>query len=446
MMMEPTLLEILDARERRVQHQKALLAKYQKPLLCFTMNIPGPVKLDRDVSIGFYVGCRMLRDALQGCKLLHREENRAVTGCEAYYVVDLPATELKQLAMDIEDTDMIGRLFDMDVLDVSGEKLSRERLGGSRRKCLLCDNDAVVCAGRRTHPLEDLRDRTGFLLYVAARQYLCEYIAVQAYFALNQEVSTTPKPGLVDRNNRGAHRDMDIRHFFASSNALRPFLCRCAEAGFLTRDDDPRETFRRIRPIGMEAEAAMLEATRGVNTHKGAIFTLGLACAAAGRLEPTQWQPEAILEECGNMTKGLVAADFAGVTLETAKTHGELLYAKYGITGVRGQAEAGFPAVGKTGLPTLLRGLEKGLSLSEAGSCVLLHLICCTDDTNLIHRSDRETQLAIQAQLRSLLAKDPFPAKDAIEALDREFIQKNLSPGGSADLLAATYFLYFLTR
>ena len=79
-------MEILDAREHRVSHQKELLARYGKPLLCFTMNIPGPVKLDRDVSIGFYVGCRLLRDALRGIPVLHREENRSVTGCEAYYV------------------------------------------------------------------------------------------------------------------------------------------------------------------------------------------------------------------------------------------------------------------------------------------------------------------------------------------------------------------------
>ena len=82
--MEPTLLEILDAREKRAEKQKALLAKYQKPLLCFTMNIPGPKKLDRDVSIGFFVGCRLLQDSLRGCRLLHREIHRSITGCEAY--------------------------------------------------------------------------------------------------------------------------------------------------------------------------------------------------------------------------------------------------------------------------------------------------------------------------------------------------------------------------
>ena len=443
--MEASLLEILEARERRVQQQNAMLQQFQKPLLCFTMNIPGPVKLDRDVSIGFHVGLWLLEDAFSRCSVLHQESRLQNTGCEAFYVVDMPAHELKQLAIDVEDIDPIGRLFDMDVLDVDGRKLTREELGFPKRKCLLCDQDAVICARSRAHGLEALQDRTGFLLYVAARQYLCEYVASRGFFALNQEVSTTPKPGLVDRNNRGAHTDMGIKHFFASANALRPFLCRFAEEGFLTRDLSPEETFRRIRSIGMEAEAAMLKATHGVNTHKGAIFSMGLLCAAAGRLSPENWQAEALLAECAAMAKGLVATDLAGITDENAKTAGEKLYAAYGITGVRGQAEAGFPAVRDVGLPILQKALAQGLSVNDAGAVTLLHLLAATDDTNLIHRSDRATQLQIKQQIADLLATEPFPSMDTIEALDREFIQKNLSPGGSADLLAITYFLYFLT-
>lgn len=444
--MEASLLEILDARENRARRQQQLLNRFQKPLLCFTMNIPGPVKLDRNISIGFHVGKWLLEDALSRHHVLHRESRLGHTGCEAFYVVDMPARELKQLVIDLEDIDPIGRLFDMDVLDIDGKKLTREELGFPKRKCLLCGQDAVLCARSRAHGLEALQDRTGFLLYVAARQYLCEYVATRAYFALNQEVSTTPKPGLVDRNNRGAHRDMGIKHFFASANALRSFFCRFAEEGFLTRELLPEETFRRTRAIGMEAEAAMLQATHGVNTHKGAIFSMGLLCAAAGRLSPENWQPETLLCECAAMTKGLVTADLAGITAENAQTAGEKLYAAYGITGVRGQAEAGFPAVREVGLPIFRQGLEQGLSVNDAGAVTLLHLLAATDDTNLIHRSDRTTQLQIKTRIAAMLQEDPFPSMDAIETLDEEFIKKNLSPGGSADLLAVTYFLYFLSQ
>ena len=444
--MENKLLnEILAAREQRVRMQRQLLEQYNKPLLCFTMNIPGPDKYDRDVSIGFSVGNWLLADAIPRQRILYHCQKREITGCEAYYVVDMPARQLKQLVVELEDIDPIGRLFDMDVLDTDGKKLSREALGYPRRKCLLCDEDAVVCARSRSHDLYQLQRRTGFLLYVAAREEMCEYIASRAYFALNEEVSTTPKPGLVDRNNRGSHQDMGVKHFFASANALRPFFFRFAECGFITRDDAPAETFRQIRAIGLEAEAAMLHATHGVNTHKGAIFSLGLCCAAAGRLSPEQWSAERILAECAAMVRGIVAQDFAGITAENAATAGERIYAQYGVTGVRGQAEAGFPAVAQVGIPVLKKGLSQGLSFNDAGCVTLLHLLAATDDTNLIHRSDRQTQLAVKAQVADLLKDSPYPSIAKIEELDADFIRRNLSPGGSADLLAMTYFLYLLT-
>ncbi|MBR2311244.1 MAG: triphosphoribosyl-dephospho-CoA synthase CitG [Oscillospiraceae bacterium] len=441
--MEVTLQQILDAREDRVKRQRELLAEYHKPIVSFTMNIPGPVKLDRDVAIGFFVGCRLLRDALAG-KLLYVEEHRRETGCEVFFVADLPAKELKELTVDLEDGDSVGRLFDMDVLDSDGLAISREALGYPRRKCLLCDEDAAVCARSRAHSVQELRDRTDFLLYLAARQHMAEYIAVRAYLALLQEVKTTPKPGLVDRRNSGAHKDMDMRHFFASANALRPFFCRFAEQGYLTRDLGPTETFQNIRKIGIEAEEAMLAATHGVNTHKGAIFTMGLLCAACGRLGPDKWQVENILAEIAAMTAGVVENDFKGVTAESAKTAGERLYISRGITGIRGQAEKGLPAVKNVGLPILKEGLKKGLSFNDAGAVALLHLMTVTEDTNIINRTDMATFQSVQLEIKALLQKEPFPDMATIETLDDDFIRRNLSPGGTADLLAATYFLFML--
>lgn len=441
--MEATLQEILDARENRVCRQKELLSQYGKALISFTMNIPGPVKLDRDIRIGFFVGCRLIRDCFAG-HLLHAEEHHRSTGCEAFYIVDLPARELKARAIEIEDADAVGRLFDIDVLNTDRQKISREDLGLPRRKCLLCDQDAVVCASVRAHSLQELTNRTSFLLYLAARQHMAEYIAVRAYVALTQEVSATPKPGLVDRNNSGAHKDMTLRHFFASANALRPFFCRFAEAGYLTRDLPQKEAFRQLRSIGMEAEQAMLAATRGVNTHKGAIFSLGLLCAAAGRLGPEHWQPERITAEAAAMTESLVAAELSSVTADTATTAGERLYAAWGITGIRGQAEAGFPAVRDVGLPVLRQALEQSLPFDRALCVTLLHLFPVTEDTNFIHRSDLQTLKDTQAAVTALLQDDPFPAPDTILELDRHFTANHLSPGGTADLLAATCFLYLL--
>ena len=443
--MEASLSEILEARERRAQKQQALLERYEKPLVCFTMNIPGPTKQHRDIAAAFAVGDRLLRNLLQKHPVLHREIHFENTGCEGYYIVDIPAGDLKRIAINIEDTEPIGRLFDMDVLAADGKKLSREEFDLPRRKCLLCQQNAAICARSRAHGLDQLLQKVRELLRECALRWLPELIAAQAWLALNHEFAATPKPGLVDRNNNGAHRDMNIKHFFASSNALRSYWEDFAVMGVATRDLPPKEAFRKLRPIGIAAEHAMYQATGGINTHKGAIFSIGLFCAAAGRLSPEYWTPENLCKECAAMTQGIVATDFANITAETAKTVGEQLYAAYGITGVRGQAETGFPAVLTTGLPILRQGLLQGLSLNDAGCAALLHLLKVTDDTNLIHRSDRETQLQVQAQVAAIVNEMPYPSRETLEQLDREFIEKNLSPGGSADLLAVTYFLHFIT-
>ena len=144
------------------------------------------------------------------------------------------------------------------------------------------------------------------------------------------------------------------------------------------------------------------------------------------------------------MTKGLVEHDFAGLTEENAYTVGQKLYLHHQITGIRGQMEDGLPAVRDAGLPVLKEGLARGLSLNDAGCAALLSLMVSATDTNLIARSDLATKQKTVEQLKELLAKTPYPDRQTLEELDRKFIEKNLSPGGSADLLAITYLLYFL--
>ena len=189
----------------------------------------------------------------------------------------------------------------------------------------------------------------------------------------------------------------------------------------------------------------MLHATAGVNTHKGAIFSMGILCGALGRLERQQWRnPKVILSECAAMTEGLVSQDYVNLTPETAKTAGQKLYLQYGITGVRGQAEAGFPVVLNVGLPKLEAALSAGKSINEAGCAALLAMLADTVDTNMIHRGGYELAKKTAEKLRMLLEKEPFPSKAKLEALNEEFVQKNLSPGGTADLLALVYLLHFL--
>ena len=190
----------------------------------------------------------------------------------------------------------------------------------------------------------------------------------------------------------------------------------------------------------------MLDATGGVNTHKGAVFSVGIVCTALGRLDRSLWVDAArVLAEASAMTAGLTEKDFAGVTAENAATVGQKLYIQYGITGVRGQVEAGLPAVLNVGLPVLEAGLARGYDFDRVGSGALLAILANSTDTNIIARSSRERQLALTEELKALLAQTPYPDKDALAALDDRFIAENLSPGGSADLLALTWLLHFVT-
>ena len=412
--MNVSVTDILAARDQRAAAQKRLLKAFGKPLICFTMNIAGPVKYSEAILRGYQLGKRLLSARVQA---LHFEESLSPTGCEGFFVVDADAVTLKKICVAIEDSQALCRLFDMDVLDTDGRKLSREELGLPGRKCLLCDNPAPVCASTRAHSVAELQTKTAELLERANGQ---AYIASLAYQALVEEVRTTPKPGLVDENNSGSHKDMDLALFLKSAGALREYFYRAAGC----------KDFNSLRRLGIEAERAMLTATGGVNTHKGAIFTMGILCAFGSH--------------CAPVLAGLVERDLGGITEETAVTVGQKLYVKYGITGIRGQAEQGFPAVTDVGLPVLRQGLEMGLSLNEAGCAALLHILQATQDTNLIARSDLDTAKAVKLQVAEILREAPYPSRQALEALDRQFIEKNLSPGGSADLLAASYFLHFL--
>lgn len=444
---EVTLTEMLEARERRAFRQQKLLAQYQIPMVCFTMNIAGPIKNSQLIRNGFELGKRYLTQQMGSLHIqcTHYEEVLEPTGNEACFLIDADPLFIKEITCSIEDGSEIGRLFDMDVLKPDGKKIERSELGLMPRRCLICGGPARECARSRTHTVEQLQTKTRELLTHAIEEEDSSFAARLVCRALLYEVCTTPKPGLVDREGNGSHKDMDIFTFMDSASALWPYFQTCTRIGRQTSNLPARQTFLQIRSCGRKAEADMLLATKGINTHKGAVFSMGVLCGALGRLPREQWkQPDMILKECSTMTAGIVAADFAGLTNETAVTVGQKLYLNHQITGVRGQMEEGLPAVKNVGLPILKEGLSQGLDINRAGCAALLALITATTDTNLIARSSLAVQQETVSQIKKLLNENPYPDPQFLRELDSEFIEKNLSPGGSADLLAVCYLLYFL--
>ena len=446
MAVEVSLLDMLDARERRVHHQQELLEQYHKPLICFTMNIAGPIKDSPLIRRGFARGQQLLRQQFFRAKLspLHTDAHCEATGCEAFYVLDADPMTIKKFTTDIEDATPLGRLFDLDVLRPDGTKVDREELSLSGRRCLICGGPAKVCSSRRIHTVVELQAKTTDILTETLDAWDAATAAQQAVRALLYEVTTTPKPGLVDRRNSGSHTDMDSFTFMSSAAALYPYFEACAKVGRETMDRPAPETFAALRPLGCEAEGEMLDATNGVNTHKGAVFSIGITCAALGRLNRAEWcDPARVLQEVAAMTKGLTQQDLADVTTENAVTAGQKLYVQYGITGIRGQVEAGLPLVLHHGLPVLENGLKLGYDINRAGCAALLEILVHSTDTNMIARSSRKRQLEVIAELKQRLEKEPYPDAVELAMLDDRFIAENLSPGGSADLLALTYLLHF---
>lgn len=433
-MTEVSLQSILLSREQRVAKQNKLLAKYNRPLVSFTMNIAGPVKTSPLIERGFRLGLKKLETL--GSAILAKEIFYKSTGCEAYFAVNMDAHILKTICTEFEEATPLGRLFDMDVLDAEGNKLDRQ----GQRGCIVCGAPGRGCAAGRVHSVADLQTATNRILQEHFRFADREQIADFAVLSLLEEVRTTPKPGLVDRRNTGSHTDMDYSTFVASANALLPYFKDCVAIGQNTATKPTEETFRLLRQAGLEAEKAMYAATGGVNTHKGAIFTLGILCGSVGRL----WSADSpvptltsLLKECAAVGQS-ANEDFSKMDGSTA---GQKLYLQKGLRGIRGEVADGLPAVASIALPALEDGLSKGLSFNDAAACALIQLIAQVEDSNLYHRGGENGAAFAKEYATNLGA---FPAIAQIEAMDDAFIARNLSPGGCADLLAATCFLHKL--
>ena len=280
---------------------------------------------------------------------------------------------------------------------------------------------------------------------------MIDRIGACAVEAMLYEVSATPKPGLVDRANNGAHHDMDFFTFMSSAAALRGSFDAFARIGVQHQAGPLHEMLPALQQAGRTAEQQMFALTQGVNTHKGMIFSLGMLAGAAGRLaaQGETLTAEKLCRSVAALCTGITAAAYAGIREQGQLTKGEAMYLKYGVTGVRGEVENGFPTVRRTGLPVCRELREKGLAINDVLVGTLIALIAENQDTNILGRHDLETLQAVQQAAKDVLALGSVgteAGRRAICRMDEEFIERYISPGGSADLVAATHFLYEMER
>ncbi len=285
-------------------------------------------------------------------------------------------------------------------------------------------SSASAAAGPRRHPAHEL-----------SRE-----VALRAVRSLYHELGLYPKPGLVSFIDNGSHTDMNAATFMRSLFALRHYFARICQAGY---DGAP---FAVLKSLGIKAEERMMAATKGINTHRGAIFALGLLCAAMGRVRALR-----MTLTPGALRTALLlhwGQELGAHTRATGDSHGLQAAAQHAASGAREEGAMGLPSVFDVGLPALHAALARGAPMLHARVDAIFALMAHISDTNVYHRGGAEGAGTVRGDARKFLKEggtaNPHWEKYALECHQR-FTAQRLSPGGAADLLAATCLVHSLS-
>lgn len=451
-----SLLCILEARDRREVLRKRILKQYGMPLIQVSPVNPGPVKDTHRARRIQQEAEKQVSRILQNARIpiLYETKVQEEAGPWALFVAEGPVRQIKMMLVELEETHPWGRLFDLDVIDPSGVPLSRRMLGYPERRCLVCGEPVSFCAPGSVHSLNVIHQAIDHLLETPRAPLegviysFAEILAELCREALQEELSLTPKPGLVDRKGSGAHKDMNFDTFQRSIKVLIPYFKAMVLKGYETRHQSFQNAFEAVRMIGIEAEGVMYAATRGVNTHKGALFSLGLICGSAGRTigkaqgKSRPFRAGILCFTAAQMVKGISKRELIHPSFPTK---GSEAYRKYRIKGARGEAEQGFPHIRLLALP--LFKILKRMFPNRREECLLTvlgALMGTVTDTNVLGRGGLRCLRFVQRQAFSFLLRGGAftnKGKYRLTNMAESFRKKGLSPGGSADLLALTIFL-----
>lgn len=375
-------------------------------------------------------------------------DNDAIEGCDAagdFFIVPcspgiLNVSAIKQVCEDFERNHPLGRFIDADINDEQGVSVS----SGKSKLCFFClEKPAIECRRGNVHKPEELRS----FMFTKMANYcdkqkeamIVKKLSSLARKAILFEISLTPKPGLVDKISNGSHTDMNYHTFIDSTTAISSWFSDLVREGFLFRGSDLTKALPLIRNIGLRMETEMYKATRNINTQKGIIFFIGLSLFSCGILyrQGDHLDADKFCGIVSDICKDIVNNELVG-NQKSIKSHGEDIFLKYGFTGARGEAEGGFRTVFEFGLPQL----ERVTSLTDETLIrSFLAIAANSDDTNILHRSNP-----------SVLSEFKKLCKEALENFNQlnyskviDFCKnKKISPGGSADLLAVTIFVWLV--
>ncbi|WP_170075196.1 triphosphoribosyl-dephospho-CoA synthase CitG [Paraclostridium dentum] len=433
-------------REKRVQLQEQLLQEHNIcTLVTVRVNYPG---LEKSNFITDEIQGVISDEISEICGelIVLKKKYKNLEGYITHFLIDLDFFSTKRLMIDIEENHILGRCVDIDVYKINGEKvfaISRRDLGKGNRRCFLCELDANICSRKQSHSINEIKSYfekkyNEYIKYLKKRDFISSKLSNLALKSIISEVSTYPSFGLVSPISSGSHNDMDYYTFLDSGFAIVPYLKKMAEHGYSYNSEE--NIFKQIRKIGQKAEEEMFKATKEINTHKGMIFLMGIVIASVSKNIYDEKLFENIQKIIKNMVKNILD-DFKNLDKKNQLSHGEKLYQKYGFTGIRGQVSDGLDFIFNK---ILIEYKTLNLKGNDLYSHTLLILMSEVEDSTILYRHDIETLKKVHKDCKNLLQSGGMSTDEGKKLafkLEAEYIDKRISPGGSADLLAIVIFL-----
>jgi len=452
-LLDLTLSKILEAREDRAFLRTAI-ADSGFDSVSMSLNIPGYPKSNELLAAFFKDVLKDLLIFLQANRIFIKADKKLQRTDEAgdFFIAPLykddccDLNEIKRKTEEFEQKHKLGRLIDVDLFDRYGNPVS----SGKEKPCYFCGKyPAIYCMRNKRHSYDEMREKifkdVSRYADERSREEIISKLCSFAQRALLYEISVSEKPGLVCFEDQGAHKDMNFFTFLNSTAALTPYFREFCELGYHYRGN-LNEILPKIREIGLRAEEAMYSATDQVNTHKGIIFLFGISLFSVSKIifEDKSFSEEKFHKIVKNIGKDLVMNELD--TLKNSKTHGEKVYQQYGIdgAGIRYEIEKGFPSIFKTAVPFFFENLHSDLykdqqRLQDVLLTGLLKIMSVNKDTNILYRSD----MNILNTIRNAAALSVSDHKQRAELL-KYCKANNISPGGSADLLAVSLLIHFI--
>lgn len=438
--------EFLFDREKRVAYQEELMKNNKdKTLVTIRVNYPG---IEKSNYITDDIVNIIYNDILSYHHkyIVYNDKYKNREGLVCHLLFDVDFVRIKKLMIDIEEKHPLGRCVDIDVYTFKDGKtigISRSHLYKAPRKCFICDLDAKICSRAQSHTIKEIKDYFNevYKKYIESqkkREIVSYEISQMSMKAMISEVSTFPSFGLVSPISTGSHEDMDYYTFLNSAMAIVPHLKEMASVGFSYKN--PEDIFCAIRKIGILCEKDMFKATNNINTHKGMIFLMGICISAVTKNLYEGKSFENIRSIIKEMVSDILD-DFENLDKKEKLTHGEKLYLEHGFTGIRGQVKDGLSVIFDNIIP---KYESSYLSGNELYIQILISLMAVVEDSTVVYRQDIETLRKVQSDARKLLEIgeiDKRKQNQMIIDLEKEYIEKHISPGGCADLLAISIFM-----